>query len=474
MSTSSAAQPSPALRRSSPGAGRIAALIAGGLLALLAAALLLGGIALVAAHLTQRDDDGFYTSPTTRLATSTYALTGEGIDLGDVGATADWSVDEIDAMTRIRVDPAGDVPLFVGVAPESAVNAYLRGVNHDQVRDVSHHDSGWRADLTRVPGTQTPAAPGSQRFWAASSSGAGTQTVRWKPRSGQWSVVVMRADGGRNIAADVKVGVRLNLLLWIGVGLLAAGVLAAGGAAGLIVLGTRSSGHGGAAVPVGVPAAEASTVAAVATSGYPVDLRAELDEPLSRWLWIVKWFLAIPHAIILGFLWLAFLGLTVVAFFAILFTGRYPRAIFDFNVGVLRWSWRVGYYAWAALGTDRYPPFALRPDPSYPADLDVPYPERLSRVKVLFKWWLLVLPHLAVLAAFFGWWNAAWTWGSSSVQAPGLLAVLVLVAGVTLLFTGRYPRDVYELVIGIGRWSIRVAAYMGLMRDEYPPFRLRR
>jgi hypothetical protein len=436
--------------------------------------LLVGGIALLAAHLTQRDDDGFYTSPTARLATSTFALTGEGIDLGDVrGSTADWSVESMDAVTRIRVDPAGDAPLFVGVAPEHAVDAYLRGVDHDQVRDVGHHPGVLSANYDRVTGTRAPEAPATQRFWAASASGAGTQTLEWKPRDGRWSVVIMRADGTRDVAADVSVGVHLGVLLWIGIGLLAVGVLAAGGAAGLLVAGTRSSGSGTVALAAAT-LPDATPVAVAATSTYPVDVRAELDDPLSRWLWIVKWFLAIPHAIVLAFLWVGFVLLTVVAFFAILITGRYPRGIFDLNVGVLRWTWRVGFYAWSALGTDRYPPFSLRSDPTYPADLDIPYPERLSRVRVLFKSWLLALPHLAVLAAFFGWWNAAWTWGSTTVQAPGLLGVLVLVAGVVLLFTGRYPRDVFDLVVGIARWSVRVAAYVALMRDEYPPFRLTR
>ena len=472
MSTS-AAHPSPGLRRSSPSAGRVAALIAGSLLALLAAALILGGGALVALHLTQRDDDGFYTSPSTRLATGTYALTGEGIDLGDAGSTADWSVDSFDATTRVRVDPAGDAPLFVGIARDADVQAYLRGVAHDQVQDVDHRHGDLIARYERVPGAGTPQPPGAQRIWVASSSGAGTQTLRWKPRSGRWSVVVMRADAARGVVADVKVGVRLGLLLWIGIGLLAAGVLAAGAAAGLLVVGLRSgSGEAGAIAPTAV--AGASPVAAVAVSAYPVDVRAELDEPLSRWLWIVKWFLAIPHAIVLAFLWIAFSVLTVVAFFAILITGRYPRSLFGFNVGVLRWSWRVGYYAWATIGTDRYPPFSLASDPSYPADLEIPYPERLSRVKVLFKSWLLALPQLAVLAAFFGWWNAAITWGSTTLQPPGLLGILVLVAGVVLLFTGRYPRDVFALLVGIARWSLRVAAYVALMRDEYPPFRLGR
>jgi hypothetical protein len=192
---------------------------------------------------------------------------------------------------------------------------------------------------------------------------------------------------------------------------------------------------------------------------------AELDPDLSRWQWLVKWFLAIPHFVALAFLWLAFVVLTVVAGVAILFTGRYPRGIFEFNVGVLRWSWRVTYYATTGgLGTDRYPPFSLGPEPDYPATLDVAYPAHLSNGLVLVKWWLLAIPHYLVVGALVG--------GSVRAGAPGLLGVLVVIAAVWLLVTGRYHRPLFDLVVGLNRWIYRVIAYAALMTDTYPPFRL--
>ncbi|MGY1823534.1 DUF4389 domain-containing protein [Geodermatophilus sp. SYSU D00079] len=208
---------------------------------------------------------------------------------------------------------------------------------------------------------------------------------------------------------------------------------------------------------------------------YPVRVDAWIDPPLSRWLWLVKWVLLIPHAVVLAFLWIGFVVLTTVAWFAILVTGRYPRPLFHFNVGVLRWSWRVHYYGYAALGTDRYPPFTLADVPDYPARLDVPYPERLSRGLVLVKSWLLAIPHWLVLALFVGgglWLTEQDGWEDSGWAGGGLVGLLVLVAAVVLLVTGRYPQPVYDFVLGMDRWVLRVAAYTALMTDRYPPFRL--
>ena len=216
-------------------------------------------------------------------------------------------------------------------------------------------------------------------------------------------------------------------------------------------------------------------------SNYPVTIKGELTEPPARGWWLIKWLLAIPHFIILAFLWIAFIIVWVIAFFAILFTGRFPRGLFDFNVGVLRWTWRVGFYSYEALATDRYPPFTLK-SVDYPADLQIEYPEKLSRGLVLIKWWLLAIPHYIVVSFFMGGWawswdSCPWAWNSGSWcagngEGAGLIFVLVIIAAIALLFTGRYYGDIFKLVVGMNRWSYRACAYAALMTDQYPPFRL--
>jgi hypothetical protein len=210
---------------------------------------------------------------------------------------------------------------------------------------------------------------------------------------------------------------------------------------------------------------------------YPVRLTGELDPNLSRWLWLVKMFLAIPHYGVCAILLVAFVVATVIAGFAIVFTGRYPRSLFDFNVGVLRWNWRVAFYVYGALGTDRYPPFTLaRTD--YPAVFEVAYPERLSRGGVLVKW-LLAVPHLLIVGVIVGDWlsypwlaSSGWAVGVLPIGGYSLLNLLVVVAGFFLLITGKYPRGLFDVLVGINRWLYRVVSYVALMHDTYPPFRL--
>jgi hypothetical protein len=195
---------------------------------------------------------------------------------------------------------------------------------------------------------------------------------------------------------------------------------------------------------------------------YPVSIKGELTEPLSRWLWLVKWFLLIPHYVVLIFLWLAFAVSWVISLFAILFKGKYPRRLFEFNVGVLRWTWRVGFYSYQALGTDKYPPFTLKAG-GYPADFEVTYPEKLSRKLVLVKWWLLAIPQYMVVSTFQG---------GLGPRYGGLVSLLAIFGAVAVLFTRKYPKDIFDFVLSMNRWSYRVSAYAALMTDRYPPFRL--
>jgi hypothetical protein len=194
---------------------------------------------------------------------------------------------------------------------------------------------------------------------------------------------------------------------------------------------------------------------------YPLTIKGELKEPLSRGLWIVKWLLGIPHFFLLACLWVAAIFVTVIAFFAIVFTGKYPKGLFDFVVGVMRWTWRVGFWSYQALGTDEYPPFSLEPKADYPADLYMEYPEKLSQGWVWIKWWLLIIPHYIIVSIFGG-----------SKSNPGLIEILAVFAGVGILFTGKYQPGFFEFIMGMNRWSYRVFAYGLLLTDKYPPFSL--
>jgi Domain of unknown function (DUF4389) len=189
----------------------------------------------------------------------------------------------------------------------------------------------------------------------------------------------------------------------------------------------------------------------VEATSYPLTYDVEYPGRLSRWLIFVKWLLAIPHFIVLYVLGIVTALFTFLAWFAILFTGRYPRGMFDFVVGVNRWNHNAGAYI--LLLRDEYPPFSMERG-RYPLTYEVEYPERLSRLLIFVKW-LLVIPNVIVLA--FLW-----------------LAVYVtsIIAWFAILFSGRYPEGLFRFAVGVIRWGARVNAYVNLMRDEYPPFSL--
>jgi hypothetical protein len=491
----------------------IAMLILGILITLPGLAALAGGV--VASAVGSIQGDGYLTSGTSRFSVNSFALTSPRADaIGeDVPGRVPFDIGSL----RLRVESVADKPVFIGIGPQADVEQYLSGVHHSELLNIRQRP--FRAEYRDVPGGNPASPPADQRFWTASVSGSGQQELTWNITPGAWEVVVMNADASQGVDVQAQAGFRSDLIRPAATGLLVGGVIALLVGIPLIIFGAaglgRHAGPPSAAPPSGAPpyggpvsgapgypagpvypgqpvypGPATGTPTAPGTAppplpvaqaetrpGYPARLFGEIDPALSRWMWLVKWFLAIPHFILLFFLWFAFVVTTIVAGFAILFTGRYPRALFDFNVGVMRWNWRVAFYAYAAVGTDLYPPFTLKRT-NYPADFDVDYPERLSRGLVLVKWWLLSIPHLLLIGAFT---NSTWRWradnstgGTTYVQeaGPSLLGLLVLIAAVILLFTGRYQRPLFDFILGIDRWIYRVLVYTALMRDEYPPFRL--
>lgn len=483
----------------------ITMLILGILFSMLGIGLLFGGIGASVVNSLQ-NDGGYLTSPKERFDVDSSAIMSAGADNmrgDDYPGPLPFDVGSI----RIWAESASaGKEIFVGIASRPDVERYLAGANYSELLDVSFRP--FRVEYRETHGTQQPLPPSGQDFWVASAAGAGEQVLDWNIQAGNWSVVVMNADASPEIRADLKAGFRSELFGPIAAGLLVAGTILLVIGVPLLIFGAQGLGRHapaagppvagppppvpvsaqaptvmpapswpGPAAPYAGPASPPVSIAGAERPPYPARLWGHLDPVLSRWLWLVKWFLAIPHFIVLFFLWFAFFVVTVIAGFAILFTAQYPRSLFDFNVGVLRWTWRVAFYSYGALGTDKYPPFTLAKT-DYPADFEVDYPERLSRGLVLVKWWLLALPHLIIISALTGTSTVRWT----DPQTPGIryetgtgfsfFGFLVFVAGVILLFSGRYQRPLFDLLLGLNRWIYRVITYTALMRDEYPPFRL--
>jgi hypothetical protein len=194
------------------------------------------------------------------------------------------------------------------------------------------------------------------------------------------------------------------------------------------------------------------TTATAAASGYPVTFDVEYPAELSRWMIFVKWLLAIPHIVVLYLLILVAAVVEFIAFFTILFTKKYPPGLFNFVVGVNRWTANVSAYIF--LMRDEYPPFSMDAG-KYPVTYDVEQPQELSRWLIFVKW-LLVLPNaiVAVLLLF-------------------VAEIVTFIAWFAILSTKKYPESLFQFVVGALRWQHRANAYSNLMTDKYPPFSMR-
>ena len=252
-------------------AGRVILIVLGSIGVLFGLALLAGGGFLLYADRTQRDD-GYLTTPTERFATPTYALTRTRLELDTEGEG--WVLNESwFGKVRIRGESSGDKTLFIGIGPQAEVARYLATVAHANVQDIDFDP--FRATYLSVSGGAPQAPPTEQSFWAASASGVGTQTLTWKVRDGDWSVVLMNADGSRGVTADIDLGAKMSFLLWVAIGLLIGGVLVVGGSTALVVLAARKP----RAPPVPPVPATAASGAGSTPAAEPPDRSTEEPPP---------------------------------------------------------------------------------------------------------------------------------------------------------------------------------------------------
>jgi len=197
--------PAPKPQRS---AGRTTLLVVGAVLAFLGVNTLIGAAFMIGFD-ARHDNDGFFNARPGRLATGTHAVTSPSLDLNWGGPDALYS-DDLLGKIRISVDSTNSAPIFIGIARTDDVNAYLGGVARDEVDDI---DAGlFGIDYTQKPGGAPSAPPTAQTFWVASAAGGGQQTVTWSIQPGDWTVVVMNADGSAGVAADGTAGVTIPFM----------------------------------------------------------------------------------------------------------------------------------------------------------------------------------------------------------------------------------------------------------------------
>lgn len=192
----------------------------------------LAGIAIIAVHAATRDDDGFYTSGSEVLKSAGHAIATENLDLGN---TTDEAPDELLGAVRVRGESTGSGPVFIGIGPRDDVAAYLSGVEHSVLTDVDN------PEYREVSGGAPDGRPSKQSFWAAQAEGPGEQAMEWDVEGGDWSVVFMNGDGSSDVAVDASVGIQIEWLIWLGIGLTIFGIALAGGGIAIIVIMRREA-----------------------------------------------------------------------------------------------------------------------------------------------------------------------------------------------------------------------------------------
>jgi hypothetical protein len=203
------------------GAGQITALVFGILCGLFGLALLGTGGTVLWADQTQRDETGWASTGFEPFGSSAYAIVSEGFEVNEEIPT--WLLSEsVAGEVRVEAD-GGDEELFLGLAETADVDAYLNGVEHDVVTDLDFDP--FRATYRRVAGGAPPGPPGDETFWVDSASGTGVQTLRWELERGTWTFVLMNADGGAPVQAELAAAAEAPFLVWVAIGLLVVGLL---------------------------------------------------------------------------------------------------------------------------------------------------------------------------------------------------------------------------------------------------------
>ena len=205
-----------------------------GSLCLLAALALFGtAIAAIYGLENNRDSTGYFVTHTHHYQTSSYALSTESLNIGGITGALETGLGRL-RITVTSNDAAK--PLFVGIASTRNVNDYLNRVAHDELRDINFDP--FKIDYKRLGVGAPTTLPGKQTFWRAQAAGSGTQTLTWPIKTGNWSAVVMNADGSRNISVDAQLAARLTGAWWFVAAFIALGVLALAG--GVVLIRSRT------------------------------------------------------------------------------------------------------------------------------------------------------------------------------------------------------------------------------------------